>query len=320
MIYYNFNLNGEGAQVSALSQKERETYVYKRFLSRAKNIARYYARAHNMSEEECTLFIASSLYNKMCDIRHKEIEHTGVHYNAIEYLSMIKTFSQLKIARNRANFSKTTDYINHSEFDTPNMVVSFKAVEGVKNYNIKSHHFKATSEKRENVEARNISSKTFDYVDICEMWDNRHARHEYKLSRALENLNSLTTVYEFTSDKHYLTMTEEERERAKKALNKQLHADAVRYNALSQITQLSRSFSAPESDLLNKCSLERARILIHRIYNEVQNGNRIIDIVSSDRVKTPAERRAICDFRKRHNALYDEMDYLQERVTQEINL
>lgn len=320
MIYYNFNLSGEGAQVSALSQQERETYVYNRFMARAKNIARYYARAHDMSEEECTLFVASSLYNKMCDIRHKEIERTGVHYNALEYLSMIKVFSQLKIARNRANFSKTTDYINHSEFDTPDMEISFKAIEGVKSYNVKSHHFRATSEKRENIEARNISTKTFDYVDICEMWDNRHARHEYKLSRALENLNSLTSVYVYTSDKHLLTMSPQERERAKKALNKQLHADAIRYNALSQITQLSRSFSEPEADLLNKCALVRARKLIHRIYTETQSGARIIDIVSSDRVKTPAERRAICDFRKRHNALYDEMDYLQERIAQEINL
>lgn len=320
MEYYDFNLGGEGVQVSALNQQERESYIYKRFLSRAKNIARYYARAHNMSENECTLFVASSLYNKMCDIRHKELERTGVHYNAVEYLSMIKTFSQLKIARNRANFAKTTDYMNHSEFDTPDVTISFRAIEGVKNYTVKSHHFKATSEKRENVEARNISSKTFDYVDICEMWDNRHARHEYKLSRALENLNSLTSVYEFTSDKHFLTMTQQERERAKKAINKQLHADGVHYNALAQITQLSRSFSAPESDLLNKCALIRAHKLIHKIYTETQSGARIIDIVSSDRVKTPAERRAICDFRKRHNALYDEMDYLQERITQEINL
>lgn len=320
MIYCNFNLCGEGVQVSTLNQQERETYVYNRFLSRAKNIARYYARAHNMSEEECILFVASSLYNKMCDLRHKEIERVGVHYNALEYLSMIKVFSQLKIARNRANFSKTTDYINHSEFDTPDFNISFQAVEGVKSYNIKSHHFRATSEKRENIEARNISTKTFDYVDICEMWDNRHARHEYKLSRALENLNSLTSVYTYTSDKHFLTMTKEERERAKKALNKQLHADAVRYNALSQITHLSRSFSTPEADLLNKCSLIRARKLIHKIYNETQSGARIVDIVSSDRVKTPAERRAICDFRKRHNALYDEVDFLQEKIEQEINL
>ena len=319
MIYYNFNLSGEGAQVSALSLQERETYVYNRFMSRAKNIARYYARAHNMSEEECTLFVASSLYNKMCDIRHKEIERTGVHYNALEYLSMIKVFSQLKIARNRANFSETTDYINHSEFDTPDVEISFKAIEGVKAYNVKSHHFKATSEMREDVNIRSIG-KCFDYVDICEMWDNRHARHEYKLSRALENLNSLTSVYVYTSDKHYLTMSTQERERAKKALNKQLHADGVKYNALSQITRLSRSWSEPEADLLNKCALIRARKLIHKIYTATQSGARVIDIISSDRVQTPAERRAVCDFRKRHNALYDEMDYLQERVTQEINL
>lgn len=319
MIYYSFNLNGEGAQVSALSVQERETYVYKRFLSRAKNIAHYYAKSHNMSEEECALFVASSLYNKMCDLRSKEIKRTGVHYNAVEYLSMIRVFSQLKIARNRANFSKTTDYINHSEFDTPDVEISFKAIEGVKAYNVKSHHFKAISEMREDVNIRSIG-KCFDYVDICEMWDNRHARHEYKLSRALENLNSLTSVYEYTSDKHYLTMTQEERERAQKALNRQLHADAVRYNALSQITHLSRSFSEPETDLLNKCTLIRARKLIHKIYSETQSGARIIDIISSNRVKSSAERRAICDFRKRHNALYDEIDYLQERVTQEINL
>ena len=317
MRYYNFNLGGEGVQVSALSQKERETYVYNRFMARAKNIARYYARAHNMSEEECTLFVASSLYNKMCNLRSKEIQRAGVHYNAIEYLCMIKTFSQLKIARNRANFSKTTDYINYSEFDTPDFNISFKASEGIQVFNVKSHYFKATSVKRENIEARNISTKTFDYVDICEMWDNRHARHEAKLSRALENLNSLTSVYEFTTDKHYLTMTKEERERAKKALNKQLHADAVHYNNLRFITSLSGNYGTPETNFLNKCALIRARELITRIYNETQSGARIIDIVSSNRAQTSAERRAICDFRKHHGGMFEKMDYIEEKLLNE---
>ena len=39
MIFYNFNLSGEGIQISALNQSEREIFVYKRIEKRARNIA-----------------------------------------------------------------------------------------------------------------------------------------------------------------------------------------------------------------------------------------------------------------------------------------
>lgn len=313
MIYYDFNLSGEGVQVSMLSQSEREEYIFKRFKARASKIARYYANKHNMSIEECTGFMTSSMFNKFINLRSKEIKKHGIYYNALDYLCMIKVFSQLKIAHNRANYTQAGEYIEKSACYTPNTEISFKHGPS---YTVKGRYISESSELLNKVDNR-LVGKCFDYVDICTMWDNRHARHEAKLSQALSNLNSLTSVYEYTTDKHYLTMTTEERERAKRALNKQLHADGINYNNLRYLTTLSGNYGTPETELLNKCALIRARKLITRIYNETQSGARIIDIVSSDRVKTSAERRAVCDFRKRHGKMFDMMDYLEERLADE---
>jgi hypothetical protein len=316
MIYYNFNLSGEGVQVSMLSQSEREIFVFKRFEARASRIAKYYASKHDMSVEECTSFMTSAMYNKFIDLRSKEIKKHGLHYNALDYLCMIKVFSQLKIAHNRANYTQAGEYVEKSACYVPDTEITVKASEGVKAYTIKGRYIAESTELQNRTDNRLIG-KCFDYVDVCTMWDNRHARHEAKLARALENINSLTSVYEFTTDKHYLTMTTEERERAKKALNKQLHADAVRYNSIRYLTTLSGNYGTPETALLNKCALMRARKLITRIYNETQSGARIIDIISSGRAQTPAERRAICDFRKHHGKMFDMMDYLEERLADE---
>ena len=313
MIYYNFNLSGEGVQVSMLSQSEREEYIFKRFKARAFKIAKYYASKHNMSIEECTRFMTSSMFNKFIDLRSKEIKKHGIHYNALDYLCMIKVFSQLKIAHNRANYTQAGEYTKKSAYYIPNTEISFRHGPS---YTVKGHYISESSELLNKVDNR-LVGKCFDYVDICTMWDNRHARHEAKLSQALFNLNSLTSVYEYTTDKHYLTMTTEERERTKRALNKQLHSDGVNYNNIRYLTTLSGNYGTPETELLNKCALIRARKLITRIYNETQSGARIIDIVSSDRVKTSAERRAICDFRKRHGKMFDMMDYLEERLADE---
>ena len=308
MIYYNFNLSGEGVQVSLLPQSMREEYVFKRFEARASKISKYYASRHDMTVEECTRFMASAMFNKFIDLRSKAIKKEGVHYNALDYLCMIKVFSQLKIAHNRANYTQAGEYVEKSACYIPDAEISFK--HGPK-YDVKGRYISESSELLNRVDNRLIG-KCFDYVDICTMWDNRHARHEAKLARALENLNSLTTVYEYMTDEHFLTMTEAERERAKKALNKQLHADGVHYNNLRFLTTLSGNYGTPESKLLNKCALIRARKLIERIHNETQSGARIIDIISSDRAQTPAERRAICDFRKRHADI--KLEYLEERI------
>jgi hypothetical protein len=313
MIYYNFNLSGEGVQISALEQSEREIFVYRRIEKRARNIAKYYARKHGMDEEECTMFATSSMFNKLLDLRSKEIKRYGVHYNAVEYVCMIKMFSQLKHAYQRANFTQAGNYDYHSACFIPNTEINLHAPEGVKHFEIKGRYINESVTLENRTDNRTIG-KCFDYVDILEMWDNRHARHEYKLSRALENMNSLTSVYEYTSDKHYLSMTTEERERAKKAINKQLHADALKYNDIRNMVKLSGNYGTPEADLLNKCALVRARKLITRIYNETQSGARVIDIISSHKVQTPAERRAICDFRKRHSDMFDKLDYLQEKL------
>ena len=308
MVYYNFNLSGEGVQVSMLSQSEREVYVFKRFEARASKIAKYYASKHDMTPDECTRFMTSAMFNKFIDLRSKEIKKHGVHFNALEWLCMIRVFSQLKIAHDRANYTQAGEYIEKSACFIPDTEISFR---NGPSCTFKGRYISESSELLNRVDNR-LVGKCFDYVDICTMWDNRHARHEAKLARALENLNSLTSVYEYMTDKHYLTMTEAERERAKAALNKQLHTDGVHYNNLRYLTTLSGNYGTPESKLLNKCALIRARKLIERIHDETQSGARIIDIISSDRVQTPAERRAICDFRKRHADI--KLEYLEERI------
>lgn len=311
MINYNFNLGGEGVQVSALSQGDREIFVYNRFLARAKDIAKYYALRHDMTVEECTLFVASSLYNKMCDIRSKEIKRTGTHYNAVEYLSMIRTLSQLKIAYNRANNTQAGYYATSSECNVPDAVVSFEVVEGVKSYDFKGHKIHAKTTLYDRADNR-LVGKMFDYVDICTMWDNRHARHEYKLSRALENLNSLTSVYEYTSDKHYLTMTQEERDRAQKALNKQLHADARKYNDLRTMTELTKNYGTPESNYFD--SLDNLRLMRKlSAMREYKHYSDVVAIVNSDSVMTCDDRQTLTRFRKHYNIgnlSRDELKYL----------
>lgn len=296
MRYYNFNLSGEGVQVSMLSQSTREEYVYKRFEARASKISKYYASRHDMTVEECTRFIASAMFNKFLDLRTKEIKRCGVHFNALDYLCMIKVFSQLKIAHNRANYTQAGEYVEKSACYIPDTEISFKHGPS---YSFKGRYISESTELLNRIDNRLIG-KCFDYVDICNMWDNRHARHEAKLARALANLNSLTSVYEYMTDKHYLTMTEAERERAKKALNKQLHSDGVHYNNLRYLTTLSGNYGTPESNFFD--GLENMRLM--RKLSAMSNYKHIDDvraIINSTDVMTYNDRQALTRFRKHYN-------------------
>ena len=296
MIYYNFNLSGEGVQVSMLSQSQREEYVFKRFEARASKISKYYASRHDMEVEECTHFMASAMFNKFIDLRSKAIKKEGVYYNALDYLCMIKVFSQLKIAHNRANYTQAGYYEDKSACYIPDTEVSFK--HGPK-YTLKGRYITESSELIGKVDNRLIG-KCFDYVDICTMWDNRHARHEAKLARALSNLNSLTTVYEYMTDKHFLTMTETERERAKKALNKQLHADGVHYNNLRYLTTLSGDYGTPESNFFN--GLENIRLMRKlSAMASYKHIDEVKTIVNSNAVMSYNDRQVLTRFRKHYN-------------------
>ncbi len=296
MIYYNFNLSGEGVQVSMLSQSMRETYVYKRFEARASKLAKYYASKHDMTVDECTRFMASAMFNKFIDLRSKEIKKCGVHFNALDYLCMIRVFSQLKIAHDRANYTQAGEYVAKSACFIPDTEISFKHGPS---YTIKGRYISESTELIGKTDNRLIG-KCFDYVDICTMWDNRHARHEAKLARALSNLNSLTSVYEYMTDKHYLTMTEAERERAQKALNKQLHADGVHYNNLRYLTELSGNYGTPETNFFD--GLDNVRLM--RKLSAMASYKHIDDvkaIVNSDSVMSYNDRQTLTRFRKRYN-------------------
>ena len=253
--------------------------------------------------------MTSAMFNKFIDLRTKEIKKYGTHFNALDFLCMIRVFSQLKIAHDRANYTQAGEYVEKSACYIPDTEVSFK---NGPSYTIKGRYASESTELLNRVDNRLIG-KCFDYVDICTMWDNRHARHEAKLSRALENMNSLTSVYEYMTDKHYLTMTETERKRAKEALNKQLHADGVHYNNLRFLTTLSGNYGTPETQFFN--GLDNMRLM--RKLSAMASYKHIDDvraIVNSEAVMSYNDRQVLTRFRKHYNigssVTRDDLKYL----------
>lgn len=300
--FYDFNLNGELVQVCQLERKDRELYVYNRFMRRAESIAKYYAKKHDElfeSESSCALWCCSVMYEKFLDLRSRAIKKAGVDYNAVDVLSMIKTLSQLKIAFNRCNFQAGGEYIEHQAFSLPSFDILVNANNG-KKIHFPQLNVNASSELIGKTDNRLIG-KCFDYIDVLKMWENRHERHEAKLEQALKSLDSMTSVFEYTTDKHFLTMTEAERERAKKAMNSELHKIA-RYNSqLSRMTELNGSYGTPESLYFE--SLDNLRVM--RKVSAMSNYKHFEDIkallVNADSVMTSAERVALTRFRKAYN-------------------
>lgn len=298
--FYDLQLNGELVQVCQLEQKARELFVYRRFTRRANNIAKYYYKRHEElfnNESSCAMWCSSVMYEKFLDLRSKEIKKAGVHYNAVEVLSMIKTLSQLKIAFNRCNFQAGGEYIGHQAYALPSFEISFK---NGKQYTVEQLNVNASSELVDKIDNR-LVSRAFDYIDILKMWENRHERHEAKLEQALKSLDSMTSVFEYTTDKHYLTMTEAERERAKNAMNKELHKIARYNNQLSRMTELNGNYGTPESLYIE--SLDNLRVM--RKISAMSNYKHFDDIkallVNADSVMTSAERVALTRFRKAYN-------------------
>ena len=296
MLYYDFNLNGELAQVCQLEQTERELFVYNRFMNKAKKLAKYYAKKHDMAELECINFMSSAMYNKFLDLRSKAIEKAGVHYNAVEVLCMIRTLSQLKIAHDRANNCNGGEYVESSAVALPSFDTTLTDGRAVHFPTI----YKAESTELIGKVDNRVISKCFDYVDILTMWDNRHARHEAKLAQALQELDSLTTVYEYTSDTHYLNMTDAERDRAKKAINKKSRAIARAINSIDAMTKLNGEYGTPETVYFHELDNIEVMRRVSDMYT-YKHFEDIKNILVSDRSMTSSERVALTRFRQRYN-------------------
>jgi hypothetical protein len=177
------------------------------------------------------------------------------------------------------NFATGGEYKEISAIDLPSATMNFKGApvwNGHELVDAVTIPAIHTSARVELERAPVMATKRVDIIDLLKREENRDARTESRKVR------------------QFITKT-----------------DADGYD---EIQYIKSNYGTPETILLHKCAIIRARQLITKIYNETKSGARIIDIVSSGRAMTGAERFAVYDFRKRHNDLYEMFDYLTERV------
>lgn len=223
-------------------------------------------------------YIISGLYDKFLELRSKVAEQNNIvldcTYTDISACRWV--ICLLRKITNSMNFATCGEYTNISRYDLQGFTSAVYDNGQITREHIFNDIHSNGYTKLEC--SKMVASKKVDVIDVLRQWENRASRS------AIRNETQFKTI---TDSEGNSTSTQE----------------FIRSN-----------YGNPEYDLLNKCALARARALITRIYHDTKNGDRIIDIVSSDRVKTPAERRAICDFRKRHNNMYDMIDYLADNL------
>lgn len=266
----------EALKLCSMSKNGRHAWIYENvFLSYADDCIKY---NHVENGDVTREYIASGLYTKFLELREKSAEQnsTVLDCTYTDIVACKWVMCLIRKITNNMNFGTCGEYTNISGYDLQGFTSAIRNNGSTtKEITFNDIH----SDGYTKLERSKMSaSKKVDVIDVLKQWENRASRN------AIRN------------ESQFKMVTDSEG------------------NSTSQQDFIRSNYGNPLTDLLNKCSLERARILIHRIYNEVQNGNRIIDIVSSDRTKTPAERRAICDFRKRHNNLYEELDYLTDKL------
>lgn len=157
------------------SQNEKFSIIYNAFMDYAKNKAKFIHDKHDMSLEYCAMYIAENLYFKFMELRENKISSFGGYYMNVEYESYIHTLGIAKNALLSLNTVKAGVYsfehyaTNEMEY-LPNMLLS-----------------KVDSKllSRPTVS----SSKMLDIVDLCNQWENRHARSENRLNKMMSVLN-----------------------------------------------------------------------------------------------------------------------------------
>lgn len=289
---HTMNLNGYAVQLSLLDQTERERFIYNAFVERARRVAKYYCDKHDMGERDAVLFIASGLYAKFMDIRERAIKRAdGVHYNGVEYCAMLRTFSQLRYALDRANCKPTTAYTQ--TYVAPRVAVSFT---NGRELVIPEHTVKGKLDRPD----MTFNSKMFDIIDVIEMWDNRASR---KRARFMEAVNALNDDADEKTVK--LTLNENEMSaddlRAVRSKMSKLSRDK---NDLRRLTELNGVYRDPCADLIHACELERAR-------RTLETDKRYADImrmVTSADDLSDRDRHTLARFRDRNNLYFNRYD------------
>ena len=274
----------EALQLSAMDKNSRHSWIFTNvFMACASEYEKY---SHASYGDVTREYIASGLYDKFLKFREKLLNGTKTRapvYEceccALDVDACHWTLNYFRKSLNQMNFATGGEYIEESAVDLPSSEISKKSDcirVGAKLVERVIVPAVHTDARVTLERAPMIATKRVDIIDLLKREENRDARTE---SRKVRQFMSQT--------------------------------DGEGYD---EIQYVKSNYGTPESILLHKCAIARARKLLTRIYNETRSGARIIDIISSGRVMTGAERLAVHDFRKRHNDLYEMFDYLTERV------
>lgn len=290
--FHTMNLNGYAVQLSMLDVQERELFVYKSFLERARRVAKYYCDKHDMDEKTAVLYIASGLYAKFLDLRERDIKkHDGIHFNSMEYCNMLRVFKQLRYALDRANCKPTTAYTQ--TYYAPRVAISFN---NGRELVIPGHTVKGTLQERPEI----TSMKMFDIIDVMEMWENRYSR---KRARFLEAVNALNSERDNTAVKISLNENELNDDDARVVRSKACKL-ARDKNDLRNMVELNGVYPGPLQELLQECERERAR---HALASDKRYAD-VMRITASKKEMTSTERNIIARFRERNNLYYKRYD------------
>lgn len=290
----NFNLSGECIQVCLTPVSSRELWVYNHFLKYAKNVSKYYAKKHGMTDNECTCYIASGMYNKFLSLRSKTIKKCGYHFNAIEVCCYYRVMSQLKIALQKMNTVTTCEYKTIKAWASPSVEISYNFGNGDKVINIPVVDHKEKHVKDFNPVVNN--SKMFDIVDVIEVWDNRHSRTESRLRDAMNELNNEIDNKTFFNPYNVDNLSDDD----KKRFNKKLYAIAHYNNMLDRMTKLSGNYSNPLDIYCHNETLQemRKKLSSDKRYNDIMAICNIKDNLSAK------QRDTLRNFRERNNLYY----------------
>lgn len=290
----NFNLSGECVQVCSTPVSSRELWVYNHFLKYAKNVSKYYAKKHGMTDNECICYIASGMYNKFLNLRSKTIKKCGYHFNAMEVCCYYRVMSQLKIALQKMNTVTTCEYKTIKAWASPSVEISYNFGDGEKVVNIPVIDHKEKHVKDFNPVVNN--SKMFDAVDVIEVWDNRHSRTESRLRDAMNELNNEVDNKTFFNPYNVDSLSDDD----KKRLNKKLYAIARYNNMLDRMTKLSGNYSNPLDIYCRNETLQeiREKLSSDKRYND------IMAICSTKDNLSVKQRDTLRNFRERNNLYY----------------
>ena len=274
----------EALQLCAMGKNARHAWIFSNIFMTCARDYETYTRASN--GDVTREYIASGFYDKFLKFRDKllngtkkrapvyERECTALDIDACHW-----TLNYFRKSLNTMNFATGGEYKEKSAIDLPSAEISIKGAQMWNGRELVDAIIVPAIHTSASVElARTpvMATKRVDIIDLLKREENRDARSQSRKVR------------------QFVTKT-----------------DADGYD---EIQYVKSNYGTPETILLHKCAIIRARQLLTKIYNDVASGARIIDIISSGRVMTGAERKALHNFRARHNDLYEMFDYLTERV------